>query len=144
MPEAVIVATSRTPIGRAVKGSLVDVRPDDMSAFIIDDVLGKVPQIDGADVEDVMWGCAQPAGEAGYNIARLSGLLAGLDVPGVTVNRYCSSSLQTIRMAAHAVRAGEGDVFVSGGVECVSRFAAGASDRGGKNERFAEAEARLG
>lgn len=142
MPEAVIVATSRTPIGRAVKGSLVDVRPDDMSAFIIDDVLSKVPQIDGADVEDVMWGCAQPAGEAGYNIARLSGLLAGLDVPGVTVNRYCSSSLQTIRMAAHAVRAGEGDVFVSGGVECVSRFAAGASDRGGKNDMFAEAEAR--
>ena len=142
MPEAVIVATSRTPIGRAVKGSLVDVRPDDMSAFIIDDVLSKVPQIDGADVEDVMWGCAQPAGEAGYNIARLSGLLAGLDVPGVTVNRYCSSSLQTIRMAAHAVRAGEGDVFVSGGVECVSRFAAGASDRGGKNDKFADAEAR--
>lgn len=142
MPEAVIVATSRTPIGRAVKGSLVDVRPDDMSAFIIDDVLSKVPQIDGADVEDVMWGCAQPAGEAGYNIARLSGLLAGLDVPGVTVNRYCSSSLQTIRMAAHAVRAGEGDMFVSGGVECVSRFASGASDRGGKNDKFAEAEAR--
>ena len=142
MPEAVIVATSRTPIGRAVKGSLADVRPDDMSAFIIDDVIGKVPQIDGSDVEDVMWGCAQPAGEAGYNIARLSGLLAGLDVPGVTVNRYCSSSLQTIRMAAHAVRAGEGDVFVSGGVECVSRFAAGASDRGGKNDKFAEAEAR--
>ena len=142
MPEAVIVATSRTPIGRAVKGSLVDVRPDDMSAFIIDDVLSKVPQIDGADVEDVMWGCAQPAGEAGYNIARLSGLLAGLDVPGVTVNRYCSSSLQTIRMAAHAVRAGEGDVFVSGGVECVSRFGSGASDRGGKNDKFAEAEAR--
>ncbi|MYH71968.1 MAG: acetyl-CoA C-acetyltransferase [Acidimicrobiia bacterium] len=142
MPEAVIVATSRTPIGRAVKGSLADIRPDDMSAFIIDDVLGKVPQIEGADVEDVMWGCAQPAGEAGYNIARLSGLLAGLDVPGVTVNRYCSSSLQTIRMAAHAVRAGEGDVFVSGGVECVSRFAAGASDRGGKNDKFAEAEAR--
>ena len=142
MPEAVIVATSRTPIGRAVKGSLVDVRPDDMSAFIIGDVLSKVPQIDGADVEDVMWGCAQPAGEAGYNIARLSGLLAGLDVPGVTVNRYCSSSLQTIRMAAHAVRAGEGDVFVSGGVECVSRFASGASDRGGKNDKFAEAEAR--
>ncbi len=142
MPEAVIVATSRTPIGRAVKGSLVDVRPDDMSAFIISDVLSKVPEVDDSDVEDVMWGCAQPAGEAGYNIARLSGLLAGLDVPGVTVNRYCSSSLQTIRMAAHAVRAGEGDVFVSGGVECVSRFAAGASDRGGKNDRFAEAEAR--
>ena len=142
MPEAVIVATSRTPIGRAVKGSLADVRPDDMSAFIIGDVLSKVPQIDGADVEDVMWGCAQPAGEAGYNIARLSGLLAGLDVPGVTVNRYCSSSLQTIRMAAHAVRAGEGDVFVSGGVECVSRFASGASDRGGKNDKFAEAESR--
>ena len=142
MPEAVIVATSRTPIGRAVKGSLADVRPDDMSAFIIDDVLGKVPQIGGSDIEDVMWGCAQPAGEAGYNIARLSGLLAGLDVPGVTVNRYCSSSLQTIRMAAHAVRSGEGDVFVSGGVECVSRFAAGAADRGGKNDLFAGAEAR--
>ncbi|WP_419919699.1 acetyl-CoA C-acetyltransferase [Candidatus Poriferisocius sp.] len=142
MPEAVIVATSRTPIGRAMKGSLVDVRPDDMSAFIIGDVLGKVPQIEGSDVEDIMWGCAQPAGEAGYNIARLSGLLAGVDVPGVTVNRYCSSSLQTIRMAAHAVRAGEGDVFVSGGVECVSRFGAGAADRGGKNALFAEAEAR--
>ena len=142
MPEAVIVATSRTPIGRAVKGSLADIRPDDMSAFIISDVLSKVPQVDDSDIEDVMWGCAQPAGEAGYNIARLSGLLAGLDVPGVTVNRYCSSSLQTIRMAAHAVRAGEGDVFVSGGVECVSRFAAGASDRGGKNDKFAEAEAR--
>ncbi|MDE0116850.1 MAG: acetyl-CoA C-acetyltransferase [bacterium] len=142
MPEAVIVAASRTPIGRAVKGSLADVRPDDMSAFIIEDVLGKVPQINGADVEDVMWGCAQPAGEAGYNIARLSGLLAGLDVPGVTVNRYCSSSLQTIRMAAHAVRAGEGDVFVSGGVECVSRFASGVSDQGGKNDKFAEAETR--
>ena len=142
MPEAVIVATSRTPIGRAVKGSLVDVRPDDMSAFIIGDVLGKVPQIDGADVEDVMWGCAQPAGEAGYNIARLSGLLAGLDVPGVTVNRYCSSSLQTIRMAAHAIKAGEGDCFVAGGVETVSRYEYGAADSGPHNDDFADAEGR--
>jgi acetyl-CoA C-acetyltransferase len=141
MPEAVIVSTARTPIGRAAKGSLVDARPDDMSAFVIGEVLGKVG-LDGALVEDVIWGCAQPAGEAGYNIARVSGILAGLAVPGVTVNRYCSSSLQTIRMAAHAVRAGEGDVFVAGGVETVSRFQFGASDRGPHNERFAGAEAR--
>jgi acetyl-CoA C-acetyltransferase len=141
MPEAVIVSTARTPIGRAAKGSLVDARPDDMSAFIIGEVLGKVG-LDGALVEDVIWGCAQPAGEAGYNVARVAGLLAGLAVPGVTVNRYCSSSLQTIRMAAHAVRAGEGDTFVAGGVEAVSRFQFGASDRGPHNERFADAEAR--
>jgi acetyl-CoA C-acetyltransferase len=141
MPEAVIVSTARTPIGRAAKGSLVDARPDDMSAFIIGEVLQKAG-VDGAMVEDVIWGCAQPAGEAGYNLARVSGLLAGLSVPGVTVNRYCSSSLQTIRMAAHAVRAGEGDIFVAGGVEAVSRFQFGASDRGPHNERFADAEAR--
>ncbi|MCB0996027.1 MAG: acetyl-CoA C-acetyltransferase, partial [Acidimicrobiales bacterium] len=142
MPDAVIVATSRTPIGRAVKGSLAEVRPDDMSAFVIADVLSKVPQLPATTVEDVIWGCAQPAGEAGYNVARVAGLLAGLDAPGVTVNRYCSSSLQTIRMAAHAIRAGEGDCFIAGGVEAVSRFGNGAADRGPHNERFAEAEAR--
>ena len=128
MPEAVIAAASRTPIGRANKGSMTQVRPDDMSAFIIKDVLSKVPAVDPAEVEDVIWGCAQPAGEQGYNVARVAGLLAGLQTPGVTVNRYCSSSLQTIRMAAHAILAGEGDCFVSGGVEAVSRFGKGLSD----------------
>ena len=95
MAEAVIVATSRTAIGRAGKGSFVDARPDDMSAFIIDDVLGKVPELPHDQVEDVIWGTAQPGGEQGYNLGRVAGLLAGLDAPGTTVNRYCSSSLQT-------------------------------------------------
>ena len=144
MRDAVILATSRTPIGRAFKGSLVEVRPDNMSAFIIDDVLSKVPAVDPADVEDVIWGCGQPAGEAGYNIARVAGLLAGLQAPGVTVNRYCSSSLQTIRMAAHAIAAGEGDCFVAGGVETISRYGAGMADGmpDTHNQRFAEAEER--
>ena len=142
MSEAVIVAASRTPVGRAAKGSLVEVRPDDMSAFIIDDVLGKVPNLPREQVEDVIWGIGQPAGEGGYNIARVASLMAGLEAPGVTVNRYCSSSLQTIRMAAHAIKADEGDVFVAGGVETVSRYAAGAADVGPHNEAFADAEAR--
>ena len=142
MPEAVIVATGRTPIGRANKGSLVSCRPDDLAALVIKEVLAKVPQLDPALVEDVMLGCGQPAGEAGYNVARVAALLAGVDVPGVTVNRYCSSSLQTIRMAAHAIKAGEGDVFLAGGVETVSRFQFGASDTGPHNAAFAEAEAR--
>lgn len=143
MPEAVIVATSRTPIGRANKGSLAEARPDDMTAFILKDVLSKVPSLDPTLVEDVMLGCGQPAGEAGYNLARVAAVLAGLDdVPGVTVNRYCSSSLQTIRMAAHAIRAGEGDVFIAAGVEAVSRYMNGASDVGPHHEAFADAEAR--
>ena len=142
MAEAVIVATARTPIGRANKGSLVDCRPDDLSALIIKSVLAKVSALDPSEVEDVIWGCAQPAGEAGYNVARIAGILGGLDVPGVTVNRYCSSSLQTIRMAAHAIKAGEGDVFISGGVETVSRFSQGASDTGPHNAAFSDAEAR--
>ena len=143
MPEAVIVATSRTPIGRANKGSLVDARPDDLTAFVLKDVLGKVPDLDPTLVEDVMLGCGQPAGEAGYNLARVAAVMAGLDdVPGVTVNRYCSSSLQTIRMAAHAIKAGEGDVFISAGVETVSRYMHGASDTGPHNEKFSDAEAR--
>jgi acetyl-CoA C-acetyltransferase len=142
MSEAVIVATARTPIGRANKGSLVDCRPDDLSALIIDSVLAKVPQLDKALVEDIIWGCGQPAGEAGFNVARIAGILAGVDAPGVTVNRYCSSSLQTIRMAAHAIRSGEGDVFISGGVETVSRFQYGAADSGSPNTKFEEARAR--
>ena len=142
MPEAVIVATARTPIGRANKGSLVDARPDDMSAFILSDVLGKVPELDPTEVEDVIWGIGQPGGEGGYNIARVISTLNGLELPGVTVNRYCSSSLQTIRMAAHAIKAGEGDCFVAGGVETVSRYMYGAADSGPHNEKFADAEAR--
>src|ERR1700690_1525900 len=141
MPEAVIVATGRTPIGRANKGSLVECRPDDLSALVIKHVLGKVPSV-AASVEDVIWGCGQPAGEAGTNIARVAALLAGLDAPGVTVNRYCSSSLQTIRMAAHAIKAGEGDIFISGGVETVSRFQYGAADTGSPNVKFSEAHDR--
>jgi len=142
MPEAVIVATARTPIGRANKGSLVDCRPDDLSALIIKTVVEQVPQLDPAQVEDVIWGCGQPAGEAGYNVGRVAAILAGVDVPGVTVNRYCSSSLQTIRMAAHAIKAGEGDVFVAGGVETVSRFMNGMSDGGPTNEKFRAARSR--
>ncbi len=129
MPEAVIVATARSPIGRANKGSLTTMRPDDMSTQIIRALMAKVPQVSAADVDDLMMGIGQPAGEGGFNIARVVAVLAGLDdVPGVTVNRYCSSSLQTIRMAFHAIKAGEGDCFVAAGVETVSRYAAGASD----------------
>ena len=144
MPEAVIVATGRTPIGRAFKGSLVDMRPDDLTALVVREVLKKGPQLDPNTVEDLILGCGQPAGEAGFNIARVSAILAGLDnVPGVTVNRYCSSSLQTIRMAAHAIRSGEGDVFIAAGVETVSRFGSGASDSGkAMNPVFADALAR--
>jgi acetyl-CoA C-acetyltransferase len=141
MSEAVIVATGRTPIGRANKGSLVECRPDDLSALVIKAVLEKVPSVAGS-IEDVIWGCGQPAGEAGTNVARVAALLAGLDAPGVTVNRYCSSSLQTIRMAAHAIRSGEGDVFIAGGVETVSRFMNGMSDTGPVNPKFDEARAR--
>jgi acetyl-CoA C-acetyltransferase len=144
MPEAVIVATGRTPIGRAFKGTLVDMRPDDLTALVVREVLAKVPELDPQSVEDLIVGCGQPAGESGFNVARVAALLAGLDnVPGVTVNRYCSSSLQTIRMAAHAIRAGEGDVFIAAGVETVSRFANGASDSGkAVNPLFADAMAR--
>jgi acetyl-CoA C-acetyltransferase len=143
MPEAVIVSTARTPIGRANKGSLVDCRPDDLAAAIVRAALAKVPALDPHSVEDVILGCAQPAGESGYNLARVTAVLAGMpDVPGVTVNRYCSSSLQAIRMAAHAIKAGEGHAFVCAGVETVSRFQFGASDRGPHNTLFGDAEAR--
>ncbi len=142
MAEPVIVATSRTPIGRASKGSLVDARPDDMSAFIVKDVLGKVDGLDPAEVEDIIWGIGQPGGEGGFNIGRIIAVMNEMEVPGVTVNRYCSSSLQTIRMAAHAIKAGEGDCFVAGGVETVSRYMNGAADTGPHNELFADAEQR--
>jgi acetyl-CoA C-acetyltransferase len=138
--EAVIVATGRTPIGRATKGSLVDCRPDDLSALIIQALLHKLPALDPAEVEDVIWGTANPAGESGFNIARVAGILAGIDAPGVTVHRACSSSLQTIRMAAHTIRAGEGDVFISGGVETVSRYPKGHANMvENRNPRFSEA-----
>ncbi|HTN78048.1 MAG TPA: acetyl-CoA C-acetyltransferase [Acidimicrobiales bacterium] len=131
MTDAVIVATARSPIGRAFKGSLVDARPDDLTVAMVKAALGRVPQLDPSEIEDVMIGCGSPAGEQGFNIARVVAVMAGLeDVPGTTVNRYCSSSLQTIRMAAHAIRAGEGDAFIAGGVECVSRYGHGASDGG--------------
>ena len=142
MPEAVIVATARSPIGRANKGSLTTMRPDDMSAQIVRALMAKVPQLSPSDVEDLIMGIGQPAGEGGFNIARVTAVLAGLDeVPGVTVNRYCSSSLQTIRMAAHAIRSGEGDCFIAAGVETVSRYSAGASDTA-PNPIFKDAGAR--
>jgi acetyl-CoA C-acetyltransferase len=129
MPEAVIVAAARSPIGRAFKGSLTSIRPDDLLAQIVSAALAKVPALDPASVEDLIVGCGLPGGEQGFNIARVTAILLGLDtVPGTTVNRYCSSSLQSTRMAYHAIKAGEGDVFISGGVECVSRFAKGSSD----------------
>jgi acetyl-CoA C-acetyltransferase len=143
MTEAVIVSTARSPIGRAMKGSLTEVRPDDLTATIVQAALDKIPELDRTTIDDLILGCGQPAGESGFNIARVAAILAGLDdVPGVTINRYCSSSLQAIRMAAHAIRAGEGDVFVAAGVETVSRFMSGMADSGPHNPRIAEAEAR--
>ncbi|MGW4741646.1 acetyl-CoA C-acetyltransferase [Nocardia xishanensis] len=129
MPEAVIVSIARSPIGRAAKGSLKDIRPDDLAARIVRAALAKVPELDPAAIDDLMLGCGQPAGESGFNLGRIVAVLAGLDgVPGTTVNRYCSSSLQTTRMALHAIRAGEGDVFISAGVETVSRYGKGSAD----------------
>ena len=143
MPEAVIVAAARSPIGRASKGSLVECRPDDLTATIVRAVLAKVPQLDPGAVQDLMLGCGEPAGESGFNLARVVAILAGMpDVPGVTVNRYCSSSLQTIRMAFHAIKAGEGDIFIAAGVETISRFKYGMADTGPHNPLFAQAKKR--
>jgi acetyl-CoA C-acetyltransferase len=130
MPEAVIVSATRTPIGRARKGSFVDVRPDDLLAFAIRAALDQVPELDDAEVVDVMAGCALPENKQGQNMARRVALLAGLpeSVPGTTVNRFCASSLQTIRMAYHAIKAGEGDAFVSCGVESVSQVTGAPTD----------------
>lgn len=129
MPEAVIVATARSPIGRAFKGSLKELRADDLTVRMIRAALDKVPQLDPTTIDDIMLGCGLPGGEQGFNMARVVSVMLGLDgVPGTTITRYCSSSLQTTRMAFHAIKAGEGDVFVSAGVEMVSRFAKGNSD----------------
>jgi acetyl-CoA C-acetyltransferase len=145
VPEAVIVATARSPIGRAFKGSLKDLRPDDLAATIVRAVLDKLPALDPTTIDDLMLGCAQPAGEQGFNIARAVAVQLGYDfLPGTTVNRYCSSSLQTTRMAFHAIKAGEGDTFISAGVEMVSRFGKGNADNlpDTHNPRYADAEAR--
>jgi acetyl-CoA C-acetyltransferase len=145
MPEAVIVSAARSPIGRAGKGSLKDVRPDDLAAQMVKAALAKVPQLDPADIDDLMLGCGLPGGEQGFNMGRVVSVLAGYDnLPGTTVTRYCASSVQTTRMALHAIKAGEGDVFISAGVETVSRFAKGNSDGwpDTHNPLFAEAESR--
>ena len=145
MPEAVVVATARSPIGRAFKGSLASIRPDDLAAQIITAALAKVPQLDPEDIDDLLLGCGLPGGEQGFNLARVVAVLLGHDnLPGTTVTRYCSSSLQTTRMAFHAIKAGEADVFISAGVECVSRFANGSSDSwpNTHNPAFADAEGR--
>jgi acetyl-CoA C-acetyltransferase len=129
MPEAVIVATARSPIGRAAKGSLTQVRPDDLTATIVRAALDKVPELDPTDLDDLLLGCGRPGGEQGFNMARVVAILLGYDgLPGTTLTRYCASSLQTTRMAFHAIKAGEGDAFVSAGVECVSRYVKGDSD----------------
>jgi acetyl-CoA C-acetyltransferase len=129
VPEAVIVSAARSPIGRAVKGSLRDVRPDDLVAQMIRTALDKVPALDRHDVDDVYLGCGLPGGESGFNMARIVNVMNGMDdVPGATITRYCASSVQTTRMAFHAIKAGEGDAFVSAGVETVSRYARGNSD----------------
>ena len=146
MPEAVIVATARSPIGRAFKGSLKDLRPDDLAATIVRAALDKVPALDPTDIDDLMLGCGLPGGEQGFNMGRIVAVLMGMDhLPGTTVTRYCSSSLQTTRMAMHAIRAGEGDVFMSAGVEMVSRFVKGNSDSlpDTQNPVFGDAQARV-
>ncbi|WP_207127384.1 acetyl-CoA C-acetyltransferase [Actinocatenispora comari] len=154
MAEAVIVATARSPIGRAVKGSLREMRPDDLAASIIRAALDKVPELDPTTIDDLYLGCGLPGGEQGFNMARVVATLLGYDtLPGATITRYCASSLQTTRMAFHAIKAGEGDVFLSAGVECVSRYARGNSDAlpeeaqalvggGWQNPRFAAARER--
>ncbi|MBZ3908645.1 MULTISPECIES: acetyl-CoA C-acetyltransferase [Streptomyces] len=144
MPEAVIVSAARSPIGRAFKGSLKDLRPDDLTATIVAAALAKVPELDPRDIDDLMLGCGLPGGEQGHNLGRIVAVQLGMDhLPGCTVTRYCSSSLQTSRMALHAIKAGEGDVFISAGVEVVSSTARGTSDiPTARNPLFAEAQAR--
>src|SRR5438132_12140081 len=128
MPEPVVVALGRSPIGRAMKGSLINVRPGDLDDQVVDSVLDRVPELDRSEIEELICGCGLPGGEQGFNIGRAVSILAKLDVPGTTITRYCASSLQSTRVAAHAIRSGEGDVFLSVGVECVSRFLNGTSD----------------
>src|SRR6476661_7015311 len=151
MPEAVIVATARSPIGRAFKGSLKDERPDDLAAAMVTAALAQLPGFDPRDavrgLDDLYLGCAEPSGEAGSNMARVVSILAGLDnVPAATINRFCASSLQTLRMAFHAIRSGEGNAFVAAGVESVSRYpawtGAGETDAGTHNPLFDAAAKR--
>src|SRR5712672_4001846 len=144
MTEAVIVSTARSPIGRAGKGSLVDMRPDDLATQIVRAALDNVPGLDPREIDDLIMGCGQPGGEAGFNIGRAVAVELGYDfLPGTTVNRYCSSSLQTTRMAFHAIKAGEGSAFVSAGVETVSRFPKGTSESWPDTHNQAFADARL-
>ncbi|MGC5163828.1 acetyl-CoA C-acetyltransferase [Rhodococcus sp. DT1] len=145
MTEAVIVSAVRSPIGRARKGALASIRPDDLATQMVAAALAKIPDLDPAEIDDLMVGCGQPAGQSGFNIARVVAVQLGYDfLPGVTVNRYCSSSLQTTRMALHAIKAGEGDVFISAGVESVSSFVTGNADGlpDTKNPLFDDAQAR--
>jgi len=128
MPEAVIVACGRSPIGRAFKGSLVDWRPDDLAALVVEGVLGRLPALDRGSIDDLICGCGLPGGEQGFNLGRIVSILTRLNVPGTTVTRYCASSLQSTRMAAHAIRAGEGEVYLSVGVESTTRYRSGTSD----------------
>ena len=153
MSEPVVVAYGRSAIGRAMKGSLVNVRPDDLAAQVVEQVLANVPQLDRAEIEDLICGCGLPGGEQGFNLGRVISILTRLDVPGTTITRYCASSLQSSRIAAHAIRAGEGDVFLSVGVECVSRYLNGTSDiptcqndrlQPGNAERFSEVYIAMG
>src|SRR5436305_11525879 len=145
MPEAVIVSTARSPIGRAFKGNMVDFRPDDLAATIVRAALDKVPALDPKDIDDLIMGCGLPGGEQGYNIGRVVAVMLGYDhLPGTTITRYCSSSLQSTRMAFHAIKSGEGDAFISAGVELVSRFIKGNSDSMPEttNPSFEDAKAR--
>ncbi|MTV26607.1 acetyl-CoA C-acetyltransferase [Nitriliruptoraceae bacterium ZYF776] len=144
MPEAVIVSTARSPIGRAFKGSMTELRPDDLTATIVQAAMDQVPALSAEDIVDLHLGCGLPGGEQGFNMARVVTTLLGWEVPGTTLTRYCASSLQTTRMAFHAIKAGEGDAFVSAGVEMVSRYVKGSSDslEGTMNPRFDEAQAR--
>jgi acetyl-CoA C-acetyltransferase len=128
MPEPVVVAYGRSPIGRAFKGSLTGWRPDDLAAFVVEKVLDRIPALERDAIDDLICGCGLPGGEQGFNLGRIVSILSRLNVPGTTVTRYCASSLQSTRMAAHAIRAGEGDVFLSVGVESTTRYQYGTSD----------------
>ncbi|WP_311213136.1 MULTISPECIES: acetyl-CoA C-acetyltransferase [unclassified Arthrobacter] len=152
MTEAVIVSTARSPIGRAFKGALRDERPDDLATAMVQAALAKIPAFepgaeDGRGLDDLLLGCAEPSGEAGSNMARVVAVLAGMDrVPAATINRFCASSLQTLRMAFHAIKAGEANAIVSAGVESVSRYqnwaGAGETDTANHNPLFESAAQR--
>lgn len=147
MPEAVIVSVARSPIGRAFKGSLSEVRPEDIAVQMVNAVLERTPELDPSDIEDLLLGCGSPGGEQGGNLGRTVAVLAGYDdLPGTTITRYCASSLQTTRMAFHAIRGGEGDAYISAGVEVVSTYPRGHADHvpgvDSRSPHFARAIAR--